>query len=80
VCGQCVGRPGGQCQAGDRQLTWTPGVLRLHAQVYSFPAKLWKILKNVQIVHEKVIDLDVKYLFAIIYIYVFQAFTIFFIY
>jgi len=52
-------------------------VLRLHAQVYSFPAKLWKILKNVQIVHEKVIDLDVKYLFAIIYIYVFQAFTIF---
>jgi len=27
--------------------------------------------QNVQIVHEKVIDLDVKYLFAIIYIYVF---------
>jgi len=36
--------------------------------------------QNVQIVHEKVIDLDVKYLFAIIYIYVFQAFTFFFIY
>jgi len=34
--------------------------------------------QNVQIVHEKVIDLDVKYLFAIIYIYVFQAFTFFY--